>query len=101
MKNAGAGLVAASMIAIVPGYISRSVAGSYDNEGISFLDLSIEYFNFRGTNLHDRATICYKLRHQFTYLSHFLQFQIKDIIFVCRYRDILHVVDLLPVDQGY
>ena len=35
MKNAGAGLVAASMIAIVPGYISRSVAGSYDNEGTS------------------------------------------------------------------
>jgi len=31
----GAGLVAASMIAIVPGYISRSVAGSYDNEGIA------------------------------------------------------------------
>jgi asparagine N-glycosylation enzyme membrane subunit Stt3 len=26
-------LVAAAMIAIVPGYISRSVAGSYDNEG--------------------------------------------------------------------
>merc|ERR1712079_947051 len=36
----GAGLVAASMIAIVPGYISRSVAGSYDNEGIaSFLHI--------------------------------------------------------------
>lgn len=33
LKDAGAGLVAAAMIAIVPGYISRSVAGSYDNEG--------------------------------------------------------------------
>lgn len=32
-KDSGAGLVAAAMIAIVPGYISRSVAGSYDNEG--------------------------------------------------------------------
>ena len=32
-KGPGAGLVAAVMIAIVPGYISRSVAGSYDNEG--------------------------------------------------------------------
>ena len=28
----GAGLFAACFIAIVPGYISRSVAGSYDNE---------------------------------------------------------------------
>ena len=33
-QGPGAGLVAAVMIAIVPGYISRSVAGSYDNEGI-------------------------------------------------------------------
>ena len=32
-QDAGAGLLAAAMIAIVPGYISRSVAGSYDNEG--------------------------------------------------------------------
>lgn len=32
-QGPGAGLVAAVMIAIVPGYISRSVAGSYDNEG--------------------------------------------------------------------
>lgn len=32
-KDAGAGLLAAAMIAVVPGYISRSVAGSYDNEG--------------------------------------------------------------------
>lgn len=33
-KDAGAGLLAAAMIAVVPGYISRSVAGSYDNEGM-------------------------------------------------------------------
>ncbi|KAF3823708.1 hypothetical protein GH733_007176 [Mirounga leonina] len=33
LKDAGAGLLAAAMIAVVPGYISRSVAGSYDNEG--------------------------------------------------------------------
>lgn len=32
-QDTGAGLVAAATIAIVPGYISRSVAGSYDNEG--------------------------------------------------------------------
>ena len=33
LQDAGAGLLAAAMIAVVPGYISRSVAGSYDNEG--------------------------------------------------------------------
>ena len=32
LHSVGAGLTAAGMIAIVPGYISRSVAGSYDNE---------------------------------------------------------------------
>lgn len=37
LKDTGAGLIAAAMIAIVPGYISRSVAGSYDNEGKIFL----------------------------------------------------------------
>lgn len=35
----GAGLVAAAMVAIIPGYISRSVAGSYDNEGIAIFAL--------------------------------------------------------------
>lgn len=33
LRDSGAGLVAACLISIVPGYISRSVAGSYDNEG--------------------------------------------------------------------
>lgn len=40
----GAGLFAASFIAIVPGYISRSVAGSYDNEGIAIFALQFTYF---------------------------------------------------------
>lgn len=36
LQDSSAGLMAATMIAIVPGYISRSVAGSYDNEGEKF-----------------------------------------------------------------
>ncbi|KAF8888112.1 oligosaccharyl transferase STT3 subunit [Infundibulicybe gibba] len=35
MKDESAGLLAAAFIGIVPGYISRSVAGSYDNEAIA------------------------------------------------------------------
>ena len=32
------------ILAIVPGYISRSVAGSYDNEGIAIFALMFTYF---------------------------------------------------------
>ncbi|XP_033732994.1 dolichyl-diphosphooligosaccharide--protein glycosyltransferase subunit STT3B-like [Pecten maximus] len=42
--NTGAGLFAACFIAIVPGYISRSVAGSYDNEGIAIFALMFTYY---------------------------------------------------------
>ncbi len=42
-QDAGAGLVAAAMISIVPGYISRSVAGSYDNEGIAIFCMLFTY----------------------------------------------------------
>ena len=40
----GAGLFAAGFIAIVPGYISRSLAGSYDNEGIAIFALMFTYY---------------------------------------------------------
>lgn len=40
----GAGLFAACFISIVPGYISRSVAGSYDNEGIAIFALMFTYY---------------------------------------------------------
>lgn len=43
LKNEAAGLVSAAMIAIVPGYISRSVAGSYDNEGIAIFCMLFTY----------------------------------------------------------
>lgn len=42
--NESAGLLAAATIAIVPGYISRSVAGSFDNEGIAIFALILTYF---------------------------------------------------------
>uniref|UniRef100_H3D8I3 Dolichyl-diphosphooligosaccharide--protein glycosyltransferase subunit STT3B n=2 Tax=Tetraodon nigroviridis TaxID=99883 RepID=H3D8I3_TETNG len=42
--NQGAGLLAACFIAIVPGYISRSVAGSFDNEGIAIFALQLTYY---------------------------------------------------------
>ncbi|CAF4870071.1 unnamed protein product, partial [Rotaria socialis] len=44
LKNTSAGLVAACLISIVPGYISRSVAGSYDNEGIAIFCMLLTYY---------------------------------------------------------
>nr|CAX70128.1 STT3, subunit of the oligosaccharyltransferase complex, homolog B [Schistosoma japonicum] len=44
IQDNGAGLVAAAMIAIVPGYISRSVAGSYDNEGIAIFCMLFTFY---------------------------------------------------------
>lgn len=44
LKDGGAGLLAAAFIAIAPGYISRSVAGSYDNEGIAIFLLMTTFY---------------------------------------------------------
>jgi dolichyl-diphosphooligosaccharide--protein glycosyltransferase len=40
------GLLCALFIAIVPGYISRSVAGSYDNEGVAIFALVTTFYFF-------------------------------------------------------
>jgi dolichyl-diphosphooligosaccharide---protein glycosyltransferase len=39
-----AGLYAALFVGIVPSYISRSVAGSYDNEGVSIFALVFTFY---------------------------------------------------------
>ncbi|KAG8964915.1 oligosaccharyl transferase stt3 subunit [Tulasnella sp. 419] len=44
MKNDAAGLLAAIFIGITPGYISRSVAGSYDNEAIAIFLLMFTFY---------------------------------------------------------
>ena len=44
IKGQGAGLTAAAFIAIVPSYISRSVAGSYDNEGVAIFALVLVFY---------------------------------------------------------
>ena len=44
VRNQGAGLFAALFAASVPSYISRSVAGSYDNEGVVIFALVLVFF---------------------------------------------------------
>ncbi|KAI3627736.1 dolichyl-diphosphooligosaccharide--protein glycotransferase [Malassezia furfur] len=44
MKDESAGLLAALFVGIAPGYISRSVAGSYDNEAIAIFLLLFTFY---------------------------------------------------------
>lgn len=44
MADESTGLLAAAFIGIVPGYISRSVAGSYDNEAIAIFLLMFTFY---------------------------------------------------------
>lgn len=45
-KRHGAGLFAALFIGLVPSYMSRSVAGSYDNEGVAIFALVFSFYLF-------------------------------------------------------
>ncbi len=44
IRGRGAGLTAAAFMAMVPSYISRSVAGSFDNEGVAIFALVFVFF---------------------------------------------------------
>jgi len=46
VKDAKTGLLAAALMAVVPGYISRSVAGSFDAEGIAIFALVTTFYLF-------------------------------------------------------
>ncbi|GFR46632.1 hypothetical protein Agub_g8241 [Astrephomene gubernaculifera] len=45
-RGSGAGLLASLFVAIVPSYISRSVAGSFDNEGVAIFALVNVFYWF-------------------------------------------------------
>ncbi|XP_010249572.1 PREDICTED: dolichyl-diphosphooligosaccharide--protein glycosyltransferase subunit STT3A [Nelumbo nucifera] len=44
VRGTGAGLTAAALLAMVPSYISRSVAGSYDNEAVAIFALIFTFY---------------------------------------------------------
>lgn len=46
VNGKGTGLVAAALMAIAPGYISRSVAGSFDNEAVAIFALLLTFYLF-------------------------------------------------------
>jgi len=45
-RRSESGLYAALFVAIIPSYMSRSVAGSYDNEGVSIFALIFCFYLF-------------------------------------------------------
>nr|ADB65765.1 oligosaccharyl transferase [Dunaliella salina] len=46
VRGTGAGMLASAFVGMVPSYISRSVAGSYDNEGVAIFALVNVFFLF-------------------------------------------------------
>ncbi|KAK3268373.1 Dolichyl-diphosphooligosaccharide--protein glycosyltransferase subunit stt3b [Cymbomonas tetramitiformis] len=46
IRDRQTGLLAAALLAICPGYISRSVAGSFDNEGVAIFALLLTFYFF-------------------------------------------------------
>ena len=46
LKDDRAGLLAAAFIGITPGYISRSVAGSYDNEAVAIFAMVLTFYTW-------------------------------------------------------
>lgn len=46
LSNPGTGLTAAALMSVVPGYVSRSAAGSYDNEAVSIFALLLTFYLF-------------------------------------------------------
>ena len=57
LKDEGAGLLAAAFMGIAPGYISRSVAGSYDNEAIAIFLLLFTFYLWLRT-LRTGSVVC-------------------------------------------
>ena len=54
IRGQGAGLTAAAFMAMVPSYISRSVAGSYDNEGVAIFALVFVFYLYVKVQTHPR-----------------------------------------------
>lgn len=45
-RKSGAGMIAALFMAVIPTYMSRSVAGSYDNEAVAIFALVFSFYTF-------------------------------------------------------
>jgi dolichyl-diphosphooligosaccharide--protein glycosyltransferase len=101
MKDESAGLLAAAFIGIVPGYTSRSVAGSYDKEAIAHFLLIFTFFlwikatkqSVRCTALSQPFSISTWLQHGVN-SSNFVQRTMAHIRFAGGYAFITNMIPL-------
>ncbi len=68
IRGQGAGLTAAAFMAMVPSYISRSVAGSFDNEGVAIFALVFVFFLYVKVGVWTNVNYKYHLR-EISYMS--------------------------------
>lgn len=62
-RRSSTGLLAAAFTAIVPSYISRSVGGSYDNEGVAiFALIFVFYLWIKSVNTGSMLWACFTVR---------------------------------------
>lgn len=101
LKDEKAGLLAAAFIGIVPGYISRSVAGSYDNEAIA-ITLLMATFMFwikglkQGSILNSSfAALCYFYMVSawggYVFITNLIPFHVFCLILMGRYTSKIYV----------
>ncbi|CCK70074.1 dolichyl-diphosphooligosaccharide--protein glycosyltransferase subunit STT3 KNAG_0D03280 [Huiozyma naganishii CBS 8797] len=101
IKDSRAGLLAAAFIAIVPGYISRSVAGSYDNEAIAITLLMLTFMFWikavkRGSILFGTcAGLCYFYMVSawggYVFITNLIPFHVFCLLLMGRYTAKLYI----------
>lgn len=101
IKDTRAGLLAAAFIAIVPGYISRSVAGSYDNEAIAITLLMLTFMFWiksikTGSILHSiGASLCYFYMVSawggYVFITNLIPFHVFCLLLMGRYSNQIYV----------
>lgn len=101
IKDSRAGLLAAAFIAIVPGYISRSVAGSYDNEAIAITLLMLTFMFWiksikTGSILYSiGASLCYFYMVSawggYVFITNLIPFHVFCLILMGRYSNQIYV----------
>ncbi|XVF88604.1 hypothetical protein PTKIN_Ptkin19aG0064500 [Pterospermum kingtungense] len=84
VKGAGAGLTAAVLLAMVPSYISRSVAGSYDNEAVAIFALIFTFYLYIKTL--NTGSLFYATLNSITYFY-----------MVCSWGGYTFIINLIPM----
>uniref|UniRef100_A0A0E0PQ22 dolichyl-diphosphooligosaccharide--protein glycotransferase n=1 Tax=Oryza rufipogon TaxID=4529 RepID=A0A0E0PQ22_ORYRU len=83
-KGTGAGLMAAAILAMVPSYISRSVAGSYDNEAVAIFALIFTFYLYVKTL--NTGSLFYATLNALSYFY-----------MVCSWGGYTFIINLIPI----